>query len=114
MHPINVRVIHFEVPEARAFHPLCLAGNSALSYTHTVMGLFVALGEPFFVKSLRRVLEQIKDPVLKEDTDRAIRESCTKLLEIYYSLSMQPPVRQCSSFDPTDSIGPAGYWATAT
>jgi len=74
VHPITVRVMKFEAPEPEDFHPLCIAGNSVLSYTHTAMGLFVALAEPFFVKSLRRVLDQVADPALKEDTDRFCRQ----------------------------------------
>lgn len=70
MHPIPVRKMKFEVPSADKFHPLCIAGNSALSYTHLATGLYVAYLEPFFVKSLRRVMGQIRDEALREDADR--------------------------------------------
>jgi uncharacterized protein len=74
MHPITVRRMKFAVPGANEFHPLCIAGNSALSYTHLAMGLYVAYLEPFFVKSLRRVTAQIRDEALREDADRFSRQ----------------------------------------
>ena len=70
MHPITVRTMKFDVPGSAEFHPLCVAGSSVLSYTHLAMGLYVAYLEPFFVKSLRRVLDQIRDEALREDADR--------------------------------------------
>jgi predicted metal-dependent hydrolase len=60
----------FDVPDCAEFHPLCVAGSSVLSYTHLAMGLYVAYLEPFFVKSLRRVMDQIRDEALREDADR--------------------------------------------
>jgi len=74
MHPITVRTMKFEVPAAEEFHPLCIAGNSVLSYTHIALGLYVAHLEPFFVKSLRRVIDQIRDDALREDADRFCRQ----------------------------------------
>ena len=74
MHPIPVRTMKFAVPSADEFHPLYIAGNSALSYTHTALGLYVAHLEPFFVKSLRRVMDQIRDDALREDVDRFSRQ----------------------------------------
>ena len=65
---------HTEVPSADEFHPLCVAGNSALSYTHLATSLYVAHLEPFFVKSLRRVMDQIRDDGLREDVDRFSRQ----------------------------------------
>jgi len=70
MHPITVRTMKFDVPGAAEFHPLCVAGSSVLSYTHLAMGLYVAYLEPFFVKSLRRVMDQIRDEALREDAER--------------------------------------------
>ena len=70
MHPITVRQMKFDVPSADEFHPLCIAGSSALSYTHLATGLYVTHLEPFFVKSLRRVMDQIRDEALREDADR--------------------------------------------
>ena len=32
MHPITVRQMKFDVPSVDEFHPLCIAGSSALSY----------------------------------------------------------------------------------
>src|SRR5512137_1990601 len=74
MHPITVRTMQFEVPGADEFHPLCIAGNSVLSYTHLATSLYVEYLEPFFVKSLRRVMDQIRDEALREDVDRFARQ----------------------------------------
>ncbi len=74
MHPITVRTMKFDVPSAGEFHPLCVAGNSVLSYTHLAFGLYVAHLEPFFVKSLKRVKDRIRDEALREDVDRFSRQ----------------------------------------
>jgi len=74
MHLITVRTMKFDVPSADEFHPLCIAGSSVLSYAHLAMGLYVAHLEPFFVKSLRRVMGQIRDEALREDADRFSRQ----------------------------------------
>jgi uncharacterized protein len=74
MNPITVRTMKFDVPSVGEFHPLCVAGNSALSYTHLATSLYVAHLEPFFVKSLRRVKDQIRDETLREDVDRFSRQ----------------------------------------
>jgi predicted metal-dependent hydrolase len=74
MHPITVRTMKFDVPRGAEFQPLCVAGSSVLSYTHLAMGLYVAHLEPFFVKSLRRVADQIRDEALREDADRFSRQ----------------------------------------
>ena len=74
MHPIPVRTMKFDVPSAGDFHPLYLAGSAALSYNHTAFGLYVALLEPFAVKSFRRVLDQIRDDDLRERADRFYRQ----------------------------------------
>lgn len=73
MHPITVRRMRFSVPEGE-FHPLYIAGQAALSYHFTGLGLYVALLEPFIVKSIRRVLPQITDPQLAEEVDRFCRQ----------------------------------------
>jgi len=70
MHPITVRTMKFEVPSPDEFHPLCVAGSSALSYSHLANGLYVTYLEPCFVKSLRRVMDQIRDEALREDAER--------------------------------------------
>lgn len=74
MHPITVRTMRFDVPSAAEFHPLYIAGNSVLSYYHTAFGLYVALVEPFIVKSLRKVLERVRDDALREELDRFCRQ----------------------------------------
>jgi uncharacterized protein len=74
MHPITVRTMKFDVPRADEFHPLCIAGNSVLSYNHLATSLYVAYLEPFFVKSLRRVMDQIRDAALREEADRFSRQ----------------------------------------
>lgn len=74
MHPIPVRRMTFEVPDPEAFHPVYMANHAAVSYSFTGLGLYVALLEPFIVKSLRRVLDQVSDPNLKEEVDRFCRQ----------------------------------------
>jgi predicted metal-dependent hydrolase len=74
MHPITVRTMKFDVPSAADFHPLYIAGNSVLSYQHSAFGLYAALVEPFVVKTLRRLLERIRDEELRENLDRFCRQ----------------------------------------
>jgi len=74
MHPITIRTMKFDIPTAEEFHPLCIAGSSALSYAHLATSLYVAYLEPFFVKSLQRVLDQIRDEELRENVDRFARQ----------------------------------------
>jgi len=74
VHPIPVRTMAFDVPAREAFHPLYIAGNAQLSYQHSAIGLYVSHLEPFFVKSLRRVIDDIRDPRLREDADRFCRQ----------------------------------------
>ena len=74
MHPITVRTMKFEIPKAEEFQPLCIAGNSALSYAHLAMSLYVGYLERFFVKSVHRVMDQIQDEALREDVDRFARQ----------------------------------------
>jgi predicted metal-dependent hydrolase len=74
MHPIPVRSMKFDVPESGAFDPIYIAGSAALSYSHTAFGLYVAILEPFAVKSLRRVLDRIRDDALREQVDRFCRQ----------------------------------------
>jgi predicted metal-dependent hydrolase len=66
--------MQFEVPASKDFHPLYIAGNAQLSYQHSATGLYVALLEPFFVKSLRRVIDQVRDEPLREEVDRFCRQ----------------------------------------
>lgn len=74
MHAIPVRRLTFDVPAAERFHPVYMAGHAAASYSFTGLGLYVALLEPFIVKSLRRVLDRVTDPVLHEEVDRFCRQ----------------------------------------
>ncbi len=74
MHPIPVRTMQFDVPAREDFHPLYIAGNAELSYQHSGTGLYVAHLEPFFVKSLRRVMDRIRDEKLREEVDRFCRQ----------------------------------------
>lgn len=73
-HPIPVRKMTFEVPAAEDFNPLYIAGNATLSYMHTALGLYVVHMEPFIVKSLRKVMPQIRDEALREEVDRFCRQ----------------------------------------
>ena len=73
-HPIPVRKMAFEVPVIEDFNPLYIAGNATLSYLHTALGLYVVHLEPFVVKSLRKVMPQIRDEALKEEVDRFCRQ----------------------------------------
>lgn len=73
-HAIPVRRMPFEVPEPGGFHPIYIAGHPVASYHMTGLGLYVALLEPFIVKSVRRVLDRITDPALREAADRFCRQ----------------------------------------
>ena len=64
MHPIAIRTMQFDVPSDEDFDPVCVAGSSVLSYTHLATSLYVAHLEPFFVKSLRRVIDRIGEAAL--------------------------------------------------
>ena len=74
MHPIPVRRMKFEVPDAAVFDPIYIAGDASASYQLTGLGLYVAQLEPFIVKSMRRVLERVTDPALKEEAERFCRQ----------------------------------------
>ena len=74
MHPITVRKMVFELPTVDDFEPKWLANNAFLSYTTTGVSLYVHWLEPFLVKSLRRVLDQIGDEKLHEEVDRFCKQ----------------------------------------
>lgn len=74
MNPIPVRTMKFDVPPSDQYHPLYIAGNAQLSYQHSALGLYVTYLEPFFVKSLRRVMDQIRDEKLRDEVDRFGRQ----------------------------------------
>ncbi|MBT4160718.1 MAG: hypothetical protein HOC70_03960 [Gammaproteobacteria bacterium] len=74
MHHIPVRKMEFEIPTADNFDPKWAAGNIHLSYLTIAISLYVAYLEPFLVKALRRVLDRVEDPELKECVDRFCRQ----------------------------------------
>jgi len=74
MNPITVRTMKFDFPDAHEFHPICIAGSSMLSYTHLGLGLLFSYVEPFIVKSIRKVIDQIQDEELKDQADRFVRQ----------------------------------------
>ena len=73
-HPIPVRKMAFEAPAVEDFNSLYIAGNATLSYMHTALGLYVVHLEPFIVKSMRKVMPQIRDGALREEVDRFCRQ----------------------------------------
>jgi uncharacterized protein len=74
MQPIPVRRLTLDVPAPQQFHPLYMVRNAAVSYNFTGLGLYVAILEPFIVKSLRRVLDRITDDSLRDQVDRFCRQ----------------------------------------
>ena len=74
MHPITVRKMAFEIPTTDDFEPKWMAGNAFMSYTTTGVSLYVHWLEPFLVKSLQRVLDQIEDEALHEEVDRFCKQ----------------------------------------
>ncbi|MEZ5557647.1 MAG: metal-dependent hydrolase [Pseudomonadales bacterium] len=74
MHPIPVRRLNLEIPAAEEFEPAYMARSAVISYHFTGLGLYVALLEPFIVKSMRRVIGQITDDALREEVDRFCRQ----------------------------------------
>jgi len=81
MHPIPVRRMEFEVPSADDFDPRWLAGDILQSYFSTGISLYVAYLEPFLVKSMRRVLDQIRDPELRENVERFSRQEAQHYMQ---------------------------------
>jgi predicted metal-dependent hydrolase len=79
MHPIPVRRMRFEVPAH--FEPAYMAGSAGMSYSMTGLGLYVAILEPFIVKSLRRVLDRIRDDALRENVDRFCRQEAQHYMQ---------------------------------
>lgn len=73
-HPIPVRNMLFDPIPADEFEPICVANNALISYTLLGVSLYVAWLEPFIVKSMRKVIPDITDPVLKEDVERFSRQ----------------------------------------
>lgn len=81
IHPIPVRRMEFEIPTADDLDPKWLANDIRQSYFSTGLSLYVAYLEPFLVKSMRRVLDQISDPKLKEDVDRFSRQEAQHYMQ---------------------------------
>lgn len=81
VHPIPVRRMAFEIPTADDLDPKWLSNDIRQSYFSTGLSLYVAYLEPFLVKSMRRVLDQISDPVLKEDVDRFSRQEAQHYMQ---------------------------------
>lgn len=74
MHPIPVRKMAFDIPTSADLDPKWFADDIHQSYLSTGISLYVAYLEPFLVKSMRRVLDKITDPELKECVDRFARQ----------------------------------------
>jgi len=79
MHAIPVRRMRFTVPDQ--FHPIYMAGQAAVSYNLTGIGLYVAALEPFIVKSMRRVIDRITDAELRDNLDRFCRQEAQHYMQ---------------------------------
>ncbi len=79
MHPIPVRRMRFTVP--KEFHPVYMAGQAAVSYNLTGIGLYVAALEPFIVKAMRRVIDRITDAELRDNLDRFCRQEAQHYMQ---------------------------------
>ena len=73
-HKIPVRKMNFDLPSPSEFDPKWAADSAFASYPALCASLYVAYLEPFLVKSMRHVLDQITDPNLREDADRFARQ----------------------------------------
>jgi len=80
-HAIPVRRMEFEIPTADDLDPKWLANDIRQSYFSTGLSLYVAYLEPFLVKSMRRVLDEITDQTLKEDVDRFSRQEAQHYMQ---------------------------------
>jgi predicted metal-dependent hydrolase len=81
MHAIPVRKMEFEIPTPDDFDPKWLANDILQSYLSTGISLYVAYLEPFLVKSMRRVLDQITDDALRENVDRFSRQEAQHYMQ---------------------------------
>ena len=81
MHAIPVRRMEFEIPTAEDFDPKWLANDILQSYMSTGVSLYVAYLEPFLVKAMRRVLDQIDDEALRDDVDRFARQEAQHYMQ---------------------------------
>ena len=73
-HPIPVRRMNLDPIPMDEFNPVCIANNALFSYTFWGSSLYVALLEPFIVKSMRSVMDEIRDDDLRENVDRFSRQ----------------------------------------
>lgn len=80
-HPIPVRRMHFEIPTAADFEPRWQAGDILQSYFATGISLYVALLEPYIVKTMRRVAERITTASLREEVDRFSRQEAQHYMQ---------------------------------
>lgn len=81
MHAIPVRKMEFDIPAADDFDPKWLANDILQSYMSTGVSLYVAYLEPFLVKSVRRVLDQIEDADMRENVDRFARQEAQHYMQ---------------------------------
>lgn len=81
MHDIPIRRMEFEIPTPDDFDPKWMANDILQSYMSTGISLYVAYLEPFLVKSMRRVLDQISDDELKENVDRFSRQEAQHYMQ---------------------------------
>lgn len=73
--------MEFEIPTAEDFDPKWMADDILQSYFSTGVSLYVAYLEPFLVKSMRRVLDQITDEALREEVDRFARQEAQHYMQ---------------------------------
>jgi uncharacterized protein len=71
---IPVRKLKLETIPADEFDPICVAGNAAISYNLWGVSLYVTFLEPFIVKTMRRVMDNISNDGLKDSVDRFSRQ----------------------------------------
>ena len=81
VHDIPVRRMEFDIPTADDLDPKWMANDIRQSYFSTGLSLYVAYLEPFLVKSMRRVLDRITDPTLKEEVDRFCRQEAQHYMQ---------------------------------
>ena len=62
---------------ARAFHPVYIAADATLSYTHTAWALYTSFAASFFTRTVRRVAVQLDDTELL----KAIEQYCKQELQ---------------------------------
>jgi predicted metal-dependent hydrolase len=73
--------MEFDIPTAEDFDPKWAADDILMSYITTGLSLYVAYLEPFLVKSIRRVLDQVTDDELRENVDRFCRQEAQHYMQ---------------------------------